>query len=792
MSIRSGHGVGKTTAVAGATLWHLECTDFAKVPCTAPTQDQLERVLWSELAKWFRKSDALSARIGLPRQLWLSSLFEYTATSVAERGSPKEWFAVARTSRKERPDALQGFHADDLEISEDGRSVTSNDEDGKLLFVIEEACFDDQTEILTDSGWKLFANLALDDLVLTMDPEQRRAYYEKPSRYFSYWHDGEMIEYRSRALSLCITPNHRMWAGVRRHSDSSISWRFLDADEAIQRERLVIDRRFTWDAHGDDAIEIPEWRSVRVVRPARRVGMDAWAEFLGWFLSEGSVSKTSGRPYAVVISQRSGSEEIHRIAECVRRIGFKPAVYGSQVRINSVQLASFLHTGDRAPRKRVPPYMFRQSRSVIKAFLESYRDGDGYQKGQRDIYYTSSSGMADDLQILIILSGGYASICKTPQNGATSDFGSHTAKSAHDKFVVGSFVAENATIRPKNAVRKQYCGNVYCVEVPGTHLVYVRRHGTCHWSGNSGVPDAIFEVAEGALTGRGARLLMPGNPVRNSGYFYRSHTDDRAHFTALHFSCDDSPLVDPSYRKKLARKFGEDSNIVRVRADGEFPKQDDDSLISVGHAEAAVTRSGVTGEGKKRLGVDVAEFGHDRTTLVVRHGRLVGPIEVHAKQETMVTVGKVVDMANRLDVDEVLVDCIGLGAGVASRLAELADEGTLKAKVVRVDVRRAAPRRADDADAQGFRLRDHLWLEAKSYVHHDEPSFEACEEDHAKDLSAELTVPRYSQHSSGSIVVEDKDSIKRRNEDRRSPDIAEGFLMTLYDEPAGFQWYVSD
>ena len=107
----------------------------------------------------------------------------------------------------------------------------------------------------------------------------------------------------------------------------------------------------------------------------------------------------------------------------------------------------------------------------------------------------------------------------------------------------------------------------------------------------SGVDDKIFEVAEGALSSHGARLLMVGNPTRNTGYFARSHKQDRADFTALHFKCGDSPLVDPTYRQRLVRKFGEGSNVVRVRADGDFPKQDDDTLIALEDAEAAIARN---------------------------------------------------------------------------------------------------------------------------------------------------------------------------------------------------------
>jgi phage terminase large subunit len=118
----------------------------------------------------------------------------------------------------------------------------------------------------------------------------------------------------------------------------------------------------------------------------------------------------------------------------------------------------------------------------------------------------------------------------------------------------------------------------------------------------------------------GARLVMVGNPLRNTGYFAASHKQHRSEYTALHFRSQDSPLVDPSYRSRLVRKFGDGSNVVRVRADGEFPRQDDDVLISLEDAEAALTRADVVVQPNERriLGIDVARYGDDRTVYILR------------------------------------------------------------------------------------------------------------------------------------------------------------------------------
>jgi phage terminase large subunit len=106
VSIRSGHGTGKSTFMAWCVLWFLSCYFPAKVPATAPTSHQLEDVLWSEIAKWHR--------LMTERRPALGESFEWSNGAFRMKNKPSESFAVARTSRPERPEALQGFHADHI------------------------------------------------------------------------------------------------------------------------------------------------------------------------------------------------------------------------------------------------------------------------------------------------------------------------------------------------------------------------------------------------------------------------------------------------------------------------------------------------------------------------------------------------------------------------------------------------------------------------------------------------------------------------------------------------------
>lgn len=102
-AIRAGHGVGKTTMEAWLVLWFLLFNRPVNVPITANSQDQLRDVVWKEIAHWHAK---------LPR--FLHDMLDVRVERVEVKGASDSCFAVARTARPEKPEALQGFHCQTL------------------------------------------------------------------------------------------------------------------------------------------------------------------------------------------------------------------------------------------------------------------------------------------------------------------------------------------------------------------------------------------------------------------------------------------------------------------------------------------------------------------------------------------------------------------------------------------------------------------------------------------------------------------------------------------------------
>jgi hypothetical protein len=110
---------------------------------------------------------------------------------------------------------------------------------------------------------------------------------------------------------------------------------------------------------------------------------------------------------------------------------------------------------------------------------------------------------------------------------------------------------------------------------------------------------------------------------------------------------------------------------------------------------------------------------------------------------------------------EILVDVIGIGAGVVDRLYELG-----------LPVRGINVGESASSKEQFVRLRDELWWKGRKF-------FEAkdCKIPNDDALISELCAPTYKFMSTGKVIVESKDEMKKRIS--RSPDLADAFLLTL-------------
>lgn len=288
---------------------------------------------------------------------------------------------------------------------------------------------------------------------------------------------------------------------------------------------------------------------------------------------------------------------------------------------------------------------------------------------------------------------------------------------------------------------------------------------------SSAIVDIIWEVAQGAMTNPEARWLALGNRTRNTGRFnecfgknkWREGDTDTSLWHCITVSAFDSPRVSQEYIKEIEREYGLDSDPYRVRVLGLPPQQGESQFIPSDIVEAAIHRKVDALQHEPRiLGIDPARFGEDSCPFVERKGRRATlKARLHG-QDTMKIVGKAIELINlavkdREPYDYIIVDEIGIGAGVVDRLKE---QGY---KVIGVNVGEKA--RMDNMK----NLRAELWQRTKDWL----PSASITEE-----FKDDLIGITYSFDSSGRLVMERKEDMKKRG--LASPDVADALCLTFF------------
>lgn len=296
----------------------------------------------------------------------------------------------------------------------------------------------------------------------------------------------------------------------------------------------------------------------------------------------------------------------------------------------------------------------------------------------------------------------------------------------------------------------------------------------------SAVPEPIYEAAVGSMSQETATTFLLGNPTRTSGLFYRVHTylrkdqiGEDGWFT-IHVSYKDSDRVGDDFARQIAHTYGEDSNAYRVRVLGEFPRADEDTMIPFEWVESARNRE-MTAPPKDTTrvwGLDVARFGDDVSVLCERQSYYVHWTEEYKALDTMQLCGRVKQRYNDLPPHErpqqILVDVIGIGAGVVDRLREL------NLPVRGINVSETA------AETAKYRnVRAELWGKAKDWF-----EGKRCRlgPDVARELVDELVTPTYTFTSGGKLQLESKRDMKKRG--LGSPNHADAFVLTFASSAA--------
>jgi hypothetical protein len=290
----------------------------------------------------------------------------------------------------------------------------------------------------------------------------------------------------------------------------------------------------------------------------------------------------------------------------------------------------------------------------------------------------------------------------------------------------------------------------------------------------SAIPDLIWEVTEGALTDRATQIIWAvfGNPTRNTGRFRDCFAGGRfAHRWMA--AAIDSRTVPISNKKQLDRwieDYGEDSDFVRVRVRGIFPRVDAESFIPFSLAAAAVEREILPQAGAVVIGVDVGRFGDDPSIIYPRCGRdaLTRPVELFYGLDTMTLAGKVAAAFLRHGATVCMVDEGGVGGGVVDRLRQL------RIPVIGVDFG-SKPDYFYGERNRYANKRAEIWGEMRDWL--QDGSIPNIMTGDDITLVEELSAPTYGLTAKEAIQLESKKEMRRRGV--ASPNVADALACTF-------------
>ena len=353
-------------------------------------------------------------------------------------------------------------------------------------------CYDDQTEVLTNNGWKLFKDVLPDDEICTLSSESEIEYH-KPIQSFIYDYDGELIHFKSLKSDLMVTPNHRMlYADKHNHKHG-----FVNAED-YSITKHPIPNKGTWRGgkYSASIFELPaiksEWKSGNYGSnqikkwDAIAIDMITWVKFLGLWLSEGSVDNINNATthgYRVTISQTK-EHNLKYIEEILNSMPFKWVYDGKDFIICNKQLWTYMKQFGKQKDRYVPTYVKDLGADYIAAFLDALWLGDGsvHKTSGQSVYYTTSKQLADDVQELLVKAGYQASMHQ--RKPRISKIGDRTVNSSMICYEVSVRFSAYTYLNDKISKRVPYRGRVYCLEVPNNTMM-VRRNGYTLWCGNS-------------------------------------------------------------------------------------------------------------------------------------------------------------------------------------------------------------------------------------------------------------------------------------------------------------------
>lgn len=258
-----------------------------------------------------------------------------------------------------------------------------------------------------------------------------------------------------------------------------------------------------------------------------------------------------------------------------------------------------------------------------------------------------------------------------------------------------------------------------------------------------------------------------GNPTSTTGLLYQICVNEASLWKIITITADPddpkrTPRVDIEHAREQIKTYGRTNPWVMATILGLFPESGFNTLLTIEEVEASMRRraegDAVT-SAQKRLGIDVARFGDDRTVIFPRQGLIsYKPVEMRGARTPEIAARVAMAKAKWGSEIEFVDGTGGFGSGVIDSLLQAGHspyEIHFSGKAI---------------DPRYFNKRAEMWFLMAAWIKR------AGALPEIQDLKRELVAPTYT-FQNGKFLLEPKEQIKARL--GFSPDLADALALTF-------------